>query len=79
MSEKEEGGLHQLHIEVPLAIYEELKEVLPERGLITSLVRRFLQQYVTEYRRRKAEEGVSESPLDTATRVVVDANLLRGR
>lgn len=71
----DEDNLHQLHIEIPVSMHDELKKVLPERGAITGLVRSFLRQYLLHY---KNMNGISASPFDKATNTVFLKSLMKG-
>ena len=66
--------LHQLHIDIPKELYDNLKEILPERGMLTGLIRRFLQRYATAFKEAKP---MSPSPIDIAAESLVDEELRR--
>jgi hypothetical protein len=50
MSKSKYDNIHQLHINIPKSIHNELLTILPEQGMITGLVRRFLRAYVIKIR-----------------------------
>lgn len=66
--------LHQLHIDIPKDVYDELKTILPERGTITSLIRRLLINYLMCY---KAMKPLSRSPGDVVVESAVKKDLER--
>ena len=41
------GKVHHLHVEVPLALWEEFRRIVPELGVTSIIIRRLLQSYVT--------------------------------
>ena len=66
-------NLKQIHIYVPTKLYNDVREILPERGMVTSLIRRFLRRYVSEYRSRTN----FKSPSDVATDSLIEEDLDR--
>ncbi len=38
--------VHHLHVEVPNALWEEFKRIVPEQGVTSLIIRRLLQSYV---------------------------------
>lgn len=74
----EEKWVHQLHILIPIELYAELKQVFPDKGMITGVVRRFLTKCVSEIRKADLNEsGVSRSPVDIATESIIEEDLKR--
>lgn len=52
--------MKQLHIEVPYDTYDKLKQIAPSKGMISHLIRRFIQRYISYYE----ESSTSPSPID---------------
>lgn len=57
--------LKQLHIEIPLDTFKELKKILPDRGMITIVMRRLIDAYI-----RTVAEGKGFNEGKVATNVV---------
>ena len=66
--------LKQIHIYVPTSLYNDVKAILPEKGMTTSLIRRFLRKYVAEYKARSA----FKSPSDIAADEIIKEDEKRG-
>lgn len=63
---------HQLHIEIPKEIYNELRTYLPERGLLTAVIKRFIVAYTKHLRTIAVNGG---GPLKDATIEILDQDL----
>jgi hypothetical protein len=40
--------IKQLHIDIPVEMWEELKRILPDKGLLSALIRRMLSKYIED-------------------------------
>jgi hypothetical protein len=56
---------HQLHILIPIPLYNKAKEILSGHGELTNLVKAFLNNYIIEF--EKASNVLEKSPFDKAT------------
>lgn len=45
--------IKQLHIDISVEMWEELKKILPDKGLVSALVRRMLQKYIEDVKAGK--------------------------
>lgn len=63
MSNKHSEKMHQLHIKIPIQLHDELKNILPEWGGVTALIRNFLRNYVSAM---NDTTTFSNSPFDSA-------------
>lgn len=72
MSEKPE--LQQLHIEIPYSLYQDLKLILPERGMLTNLVRKFLHRYANGV---KSYKELRQSPIEEAISSIIEEDIRR--
>ncbi len=41
-----ESDFKQLHINIPMEMYNDLMLILPERGMVTFIIRRLLKAYI---------------------------------
>ena len=41
------GEVHHLHVEVPKALWDDFKKIVPEAGVTSIIIRRLLQSYVS--------------------------------
>ena len=71
---KKNDNIHQIHINIPLELHNSLKEILPEKGMLTGLVRRFLRRYVSGIR---GVDGIAPSPAEAVTDGIVREDLDR--
>ena len=71
----EENNLHQLHINIPKETYLEMKVILPQTGMITSLIRNFLMRYIKAHKEYRV---LGKSPSDVATDTIVDDIVKKG-
>lgn len=69
--------VHQLHIELPNDLYNDIKTIFPEKGLVTGLIRGFLRQYVVMHKHQK--EGPQLSGFEAMTEQLVKRDIERGR
>jgi len=47
MGNERDKSIHHLHVEVPDDLWNELQEVIPEKGMKGIIVRRLLRAYIT--------------------------------
>lgn len=71
-----DDNMKQIHIEVPMRLYEEVKEIMPERGLVTSLLRKCLQRFVAAYKEREVF-SLTKSPSDEAIDSLIEDEFRR--
>ena len=50
---KPRDGIHQIHCDIPQQLYDELKKILPEKGMVTTIIRTLLWKYVYMYAKNK--------------------------
>jgi len=68
---KPRGDFYHLHIELERELADELKEILPGKGLLSTLIRQFLQNYINTYKElgKAALEGGAVSSATKRTLV----------
>lgn len=71
---KEGQEMHTLHIELSEELFQKVRIILPERGQITSLIRRFLRSYITRF----DEEGKTTSILEKESKDILSEDISRG-
>lgn len=64
---------HQIHITVPLSVYQDLKNILPEHGALTNLIRIFIIHYVSNHKKTAL---LTESAFDKAMSKIVKDNIV---
>jgi len=74
---KDKDHLHQLHIEIEKDLFNELKDILPTKGLVTDLMKRFIKYYVTAYKNLSAQVQ-NGGPMASATKKIIKEDLERG-
>lgn len=62
--------LHDLHIEIPNKMREELLELLPNKGMVSILIRRFLASYIEKVNEIRGKSIVN-NPIDSAIKDIV--------
>jgi len=69
--------MHDLHIEIPTKMREELIEILPAKGMISILVRRFLASYIDKINEIKKLGVILPNPIDSTVEKLIyeDAEL----
>jgi hypothetical protein len=72
---EDNNNLHQLHINIPKESYAELKVILPQTGMITSLIRSFLLRYIKAHKEYRV---TGKSPSDVAVEGIVDDVVKKG-
>ncbi len=70
-------NMHQLHTNVPQETYDELRTILPERGMITSMVRSFLRRYVNKVRKLQSQ-GIIKDPFDGVIDEIIEDQIKKG-
>jgi len=66
--------MKQLHIEIPWDSYIKLKDIAPSKGMITHLIRRFIQRYISYYE----ESPTNPSPIDKIAEELSNETKRRG-
>ena len=46
------NGIHHLHIEIPQEMYHEIKEILPEKGQVTFVIKQLLKNYIRDVKQK---------------------------
>lgn len=49
----ENNKIHHLHIEIPQPLYDEIKEILPEKGQVTFVIKQLLKNYVKDVKQKQ--------------------------
>lgn len=62
--------LHDLHIEISAKMREELLELLPNKGMISILIRRLLVSYIEKVKEIKGMSIIT-NPIDSAIKDIV--------
>jgi hypothetical protein len=62
--------LHDLHIEISNKMREELLELLPNKGMISILVRRFLASYIEKVNDIRGK-SIINNPIDSVIKDIV--------
>jgi len=70
---KKDDNIHQLHVNIPKNLYEEVLRLLPEKGMVSGLIRRFLRTYINKT--KNIEDSVS--PVTTATDQIIKEDIER--
>ena len=42
------GEVHQIHIEIPMEMHTDLKNALPEKGMISLIIRQLIRQFLKQ-------------------------------
>ncbi len=67
---KEKKNIKQLHVNIPMSLYKELREIIPEKGMLTALLKRLLGRYIIEV--KKTKEKNVKNPIDIALESILD-------